>query len=103
MLASDYKLILTSAEMIEVNAVVREHIHDILYKTDTKFEVILNGAQPMEIDAVPTTQPATQPASEPASEPAGPAGLERAGCFDVEGAGMAVDASVGNVPDSSRI
>lgn len=94
MLASDFKLILMSAETIEVNAVVREQIHNILCETDTRFEAILNSAQPIGIDPVPATRYVP--------ESGGPAGLAHAG-FDVEGAVMDVDSSLLDAADSSCI
>lgn len=51
-LSSDYKLVLASAERIEVDAVVRDRIREVLEAADTKFDEILADAGPMEVEPV---------------------------------------------------
>ncbi|KAJ4391639.1 hypothetical protein N0V93_005258 [Gnomoniopsis smithogilvyi] len=51
-LTSDYKFVLTSSEEIEVNAVVRDHIREVLESAETKFDEILATAEPLSVDSV---------------------------------------------------
>lgn len=59
-LSSDYKLILASAEQIEVDAVVRDRIREVLQAADAKFDEISADAGPMEVGPV-----AAPPVNEP--------------------------------------
>lgn len=69
---NDYKLVLTSSETIEVNAVVREHVRELLCNTDTIFDNILATAtKPMDVDPVPVGQAVKPVASASSAEAPG--------------------------------
>lgn len=66
-LSSDYKLVLASAERIEVDAVVRDRIREVLEAADAKFDEIWADAGPMEVEPV-AGPPATATSHNPFNE-----------------------------------
>lgn len=54
----DYKFALNSSKKIEVDAVVRERVREILCETDTIFDgIVTTFPTPMDIDSISDGQP----------------------------------------------